>query len=243
MNSNPNLKNPLAFFALCLVVIESIFVALLMYRVESIVLCPCMVKALFIFIITFPLIVFIGFYVLLCKKPDVLFSPYENAYAEYITNIMSKREEQNFHLAKNVQYGESHMPTKTKGETAISIISEDEILDKYISQNAPFIQKNVKVETRNGARYFDGYANLNGCHFVVEVKRLHQWTPASIQGVRVFVSNAQSCFAVLYMTLLLSIEEQYSKEEVVKAIHQIDSAINVVFVDKEDGNIKFSNIN
>ena len=240
MNINPNLKNPLAFFALCLVVIESIFVALLMYRVENIVLCPCLVKALFIFIIAFPLIVFIGFYVLLITKPEVLFSPYENALAEYITSIMSKKEEQNYRMAKDVQYGESHTATKTKEKTAL-IISEDEILDNYISRNAPFIQKNIKVETKNGVRYFDGYANWNGCHFVVEVKQLLKWSQASIQGIRAFTSNARSCFSVLHMTLLLSIEEQYSKEEVAKAIHQVDGAVNVVFVEKKDKEIKFSN--
>ena len=242
MNTNPNLKNPLAFFALCLVVIESIFVALLMYRVDNIVLCPCMVKALFIFIIAFPLIVFIGFYVLLIKKPEVLFSPYENALAEYITNNMSKEEKQNYHRIKDIQYGESHTTTKTKEKTAIPTISEEEILDKYISQNAPFMQKNLKIVARNGARYFDGYANWNGCNYVAEVKKLLKWSPASIQGVCTFVSNARSCFSILHMTLLLSIEEQYSKEEVTKAIHQVDSAVNVVFVENEDGNVTFSNI-
>ena len=102
---------------------------------------------------------------------------------------MDKKEKQDHHMAKAVQYGEKYDAMPKIGAVNTS---EEEILDKYISLNAPFLQKNIKVETKNGPRYFDAYAYWNGCHYVAEVKRLHKWTPSRVQGVRIFSTNATS---------------------------------------------------
>ena len=246
MNINPNLRNPLALFALCFLVVESVMTSILIYRVNDIVLCPCIVKMLFIFIVAFPLIVFIGFYVILWCKADVLFSPYENALAEHIRKMGSKEILEN-QKAKDAQYGVSlqiveGQEKQRKPYVPHTSFSEEEILDQYIIQYAPFLQKHIKVETRNGIRYFDAYANWNGCHFVLEVKQLNKWTPSSIQGVRQFASNARSSFSPLHMTLLLKIEDEYSTDEIVKTIHQEDTALNIIFVSVASNTIKFSEI-
>ena len=246
MNINPNLRNPLALFALCFLVVESVMTSILIYRVNDIVICPCIVKMLFIFIVAFPLIVFIGFYVLLWCKADVLFSPYENALTEQVRN-MGKKEIVENRKAKDAQYGTSSHTSEEKNkhekpQVPVAIFSEEEILDQYIVQYAPFLQKHIKVETRNGVRYFDAYANWNGCHFVLEVKQLNKWTLSSIQGVHQFISNARSSFSLLHMTLLLKIEEEYSMDEIAKSIHKEDAALNIIFVSVESNTIMFSEI-
>ncbi len=241
---DPNLRNPLSLFALCFIVIESIFVVLLMYRVENIVLSPCLIKTLLIFVVAFPSGVFLTFILLLIFKPRALYSRHENAVADYITNGMTKQEVRDKSTAKDALYDAHPQSYKStaKQETKV-IVSEDAILKKYISSYAPYLQQNIKVETRNGVRYFDGYANWNGCYFVVEVKCLQKWAPTSIQGVRTFVSSARSCFSSLHMTLLLYIEDnKYSKDEINREIHSVDPSINVVFADKESNGINFSNI-
>lgn len=239
MNINPNLRNPLALFALCFLVVESIFTTLFMWRVENFNLCPCMVKMLLIFIIAFPSAVFIAFILIMLLKPEALYSRYENALADFLTNGMDKKEKQEHHMAKAVQYGEKYDAMPKIGAVNTS---EEEILDKYISLNAPFLQKNIKVETKNGPRYFDAYAYWNGCHYVAEVKRLHKWTPSRVQGVRIFSTNARGCFSFLHMTLVLCITNPYDKEKIAKEIHEEDSSINVIFAFVESGEIKFSEI-
>lgn len=252
MNINPNLRNPLALFALCFLVVESVMTSILIYRVNDIVLCPCIVKMLFIFIVAFPLIVFIGFYVLLWCKADVLFSPYENALAEQIRN-MGKKEIVDNKKAKDAKYGISLQAsedtnTHKKSKIPVALFSEEEILNQYISQYVPFLQKNIKVETRNGIRYFDAYANWNGCNYVVEVKQLTKWTDASKQGVTLFVSNARSLQSPIHMTLVLYIidnNEKQDRQKIVTDIHNgVDPAINIVFasINKDTNNIEFSYI-
>lgn len=176
MNINPNLRNPLALFALCFLVVESVMTSILIYKVNNIELCPFIVKMLFIFIVVFPLLVFIGFYVLLWFKAEVLFSPSENAWAEHIRKMDSKEILEN-QKAKDAQYGVSlqiveGQEKQRKPYVPHTSFLEGEILNQYIAKYAPFLQKNIKVETRNGIRYFDAYANWNGCHFVIEVKQL-----------------------------------------------------------------------
>lgn len=246
MNINPNLRNPLSLFAICFLVVESIFTTLFMWRVESISLCPCMVKMLLAFIVIFPSVVFIAFFFLLLFKYNALFSPFENAEAERIER-MNQQEEQCHQMEKNVKYGDPNnslyeTSNTTKQKALISTISEEEILDKYISLNAPFLQKNIKVETKNGPRYFDAYANWNGCHYVAEVKRLQKWTQAGLHGVRTFATNAKECFSSIQIILILKIESACSEEEVNQAVHKIDPAIKIVFVEEASNTIKFYNI-
>lgn len=220
--------------------------SILIYKVNNIELCPFIVKMLFIFIVVFPLLVFIGFYVLLWFKAEVLFSPSENAWAEHIRKMDSKEILEN-QKAKDAQYGVSlqiveGQEKQRKPYVPHTSFLEGEILNQYIAKYAPFLQKNIKVETRNGIRYFDAYANWNGCHFVIEVKQLHKWTPASLQGVRQFASNARDSFSYLHMTLLLKIDDDYSADEIAKTIHQEDTALNIIFVSVASDTIKFSEI-
>lgn len=248
MNINPNLKNPLSLFAICFLIVESIFTTLFMWRVESIILCPCMIKMLLIFIIAFPLIVFVGFYVLLLIKPEVLFSPLENAYAKRILK-QNAEEVQERAKEKVVMYGldyaineESDISVRNEAKP---ILAEKTILNQYISQYAPFLRKDVKVQTKDSFRYFDAYANWNGCDYVVEVKRVRTWTSSCVQGVSVFASNARSCFSFAHMTLILQIEDMFNKGEIVRQIHEIEPALNIVFasLDENSNIIKFSKIN
>lgn len=244
MNVNPNLRNPLALFALCFLLIESVMTSVLITQVNDIELCPWVVEMLFIFIVAFPSVLFIGFYVLLWCKADVLFSPYENAMAERIKK-MGEKEIVDNQKAKDARYGISLQSSSATNlregpQRPVVIPSEEEILDQYIALFAPFLQKNIRVETKNGVRYFDAYANWNGCNFVLEVKILHKWTSMSVQGVRQFASNARSSFSPLHMTLLLKMEDKYSIDEIVETIHKVDAAINIVFVSGESNNIKFS---
>jgi len=246
MNINPNLRNPLALFALCFLVVESVMTSILLYKVDEINLCPWVVKMLFVFIIAFPLILFTGFYILLWCKHEVLFSPYENALAEHIRKMGKKEIEEN-QKAKDAQYGvsmQAYEDTKKlkKSQTSVSFFSEEEILNQYIAKYASFMQKNIKVETKNGIRYFDAYAYWNGCHYVAEVKRLYKWTPSSAQGVRIFSTNARGCFSFLHMTLILCIADSPNKTEISQEIHKIDPTINVIFVSIDSNEIKFSEI-
>lgn len=245
MNVNPNLKNPLALFALCFIVAESVITALLIHRAPNIEICPWETTMLYIFVVAFPLIVFVGFYVLLFTKPEVLFSPLENAYAQLISD-MSSKEKQNRPKEKNILYGLSS-PTSNdaKIETKSKrIITEDTIIDQYISILAPFLRKNVKVQTKEGMfRFFDAHAYWNGCNYTVEVKCMPQWNSISLQGVKTFVNNARSCFYPIHMTLILYIKDMSSDEKTIaKEIHEVDPAINIIFAYEENENIKFSNI-
>lgn len=248
MNTNPNLRNPLALFALCLLLIESIAMALLLCKAKNIELSECAVNAFVVFIVAFPVLVFVCFYVLLLRKPETLFSPYENAMAFWIVN-MSKGEIQEAQRKKDIIYGSlsaqsrnSESATKTKEEA----ITEEQLLNQYITKLAPFMMKNVKVATVNGLRFFDGYANWNGYDYVLEVKRLNKWTEASRQGVALFAAKAKSCFSSPHLTILLyimeNIDNQY--EEIAKEIHIVAPAINIIFA-RTSGNskiIQFSDI-
>lgn len=249
MSVNPNLRNPLALFALCFLVTESTVMAILMYVANHVAFCTWAVNMLTVFVVAFPTVVFSCFIVILFKKPEVLYSLYEQAIANRIM-AMTNNESKEHNLAKASNYGISSSAEVSDipndANTSKAIITEESILEQYIAKFAPFMRKNMKAITQNGSRYFDGYANWNGCNYVVEVKRLEKWTEAGKRGVQAFSSNARSSFFPLHTTLVLCLNEssnQYHK--IAKDIHEIDPAINVIFANSTSGtpgDITFSEI-
>ena len=133
-----------------------------------------------------------------------------------------------------------------KSDTKKLCITEESVFNQYIDTFAPFLKRSVKVTLNGITRYFDGYASFDGYNYVVEVKRLPKWTEAAKQGVAVFASNARAMFSPLHMTIVLYIEEQdvTPKDTIVKEIHSIDPAINIVFANTSEGSdaIKFSGL-
>lgn len=249
MSVNPNLKNPLALFALCFLVTESIVMAILMYVANHVAFCTWAVNMFAIFAVAFPTVVFSVFIAILCNKPEVLYSLYEQAIA-YRMMAMTNNDSKEHNLAKASNYGISSSAEEfgmsNKANTSkTTIITEESILEQYIAQFAPFMRKNMKAITQNGARYFDGYANWNGCNYVVEVKRLEKWTEAGKRGAKLFALNARSCFSSLDMTLVLYLEEQASQYDIAKDVHNIDPEINIVFASRKRENpsvVHFSSI-
>ena len=95
--------------------------------------------------------------------------------------------------------------------------------------------------TPHGCRFFDAYANWNGCNYVVEVKQMQMWNQSCTQGVSIFASNARAIGFPIYMTLVLYIRDNtYSKEQVAQQIHEVEPSINIVFASIESDVISYS---
>ena len=179
----------------------------------------------------------------------ILFSHMERANTEN-DRLMSNKEMQTYKKLKGLRYGilnsmpNLHEKSENNSKGQQIYITEENILSQYITKFAPFLQQNVKINSSEGPKFFDAYANVNGCNYVVEVKQLECWTKASKRGVEMFATNAKNCFSSLHMTIILSIRDAESREKIAQDIHSSEPALNIIFASsgKELNSIVFSNI-
>ena len=228
------------FLTIGILGLDSVIVTSMLDHIVCFALSPLLEKMLIIFIVIMPILL------LMCLGVAFFLDRFSQKKEDNLTyQKMRDNETKDRQINKEVNYGllinlPKNEDDSIKHEQILTYKKEEDVLDEYIRRFMPFLRKNIKVTTEHASRYFDAYANWNGCNYVVEVKRIKTWTQSCLQGVSLFTSNARNSFPIVHMTLILQLEETCDKENIVKQIHVIEPALNVVFASEDSTGITFS---
>lgn len=213
MNNSVKITNPLALLGLFVLLVDSIVTTLFLIDVPSIILKDWMIGFLVVFIVLFPIIIFIGSFYLIIKHSWKLFSPQE--LYEAGVNPMDLWQIENHEQNKKIRYGEDMLnndlvpPSKVDcgeekkfNERAFTDKIVRQLIDRY---KIPY-QKDICILKQGRQFYFDAYANYNNCHWFLETKLVtpNLQNDKIISGIERFYKDAvASTDGMRYLTMVL----------------------------------------